>query len=93
MRANGTIECCIGIRSRIARKWLNRLGYKWKDIQKGVFFDGHKHKDVVEYQGIFREEIKHNYLTLSNLKRTVLFYPKNIRIIAQLGVQIDDQLL
>ena len=28
MRADGTIERCMGIRSRTAKKWLNRLGYK-----------------------------------------------------------------
>ena len=38
MRADGTTERCMGIRSRTARKWLNRLGYKWKDVQKEVFF-------------------------------------------------------
>ena len=32
---------------------LNYLGYKWKDVQKDVFFNGHKQEDVIEYQEIF----------------------------------------
>lgn len=58
MCANGTIERGMGIRSRTARKWLNRLGYKWKDVQKGFFFDGYEREDVVEYRRIFLEEMK-----------------------------------
>ena len=57
-RLDGTVEHQEGIRSRTARKWLNRLGYKWKDVQKRFFFDGHKRKDVMEYQETFLEEIK-----------------------------------
>ena len=48
----------MGICSITARKWLNRLGYKWKDVQKVVFFDGHEREDVVEYREIFLEEMK-----------------------------------
>ena len=58
IRSDGTIERRMGIRSRTARKWLNRLGYKWKDVQKGIFFDGHEREDVVEYREIFLEEMK-----------------------------------
>ena len=28
IQADGTIDCRAGIYSKIARKWLNRLGYK-----------------------------------------------------------------
>lgn len=41
IQSDGSIDNRAGIRSRTARKWLNRLGYKWKKVQKGVFFDGH----------------------------------------------------
>ena len=41
-QSDGSVDRRIGIRSRTARRWLNRLGYKWKKVQKGVFFDGHK---------------------------------------------------
>ena len=58
IRPNGDVERQEEICSRTARKWLNRLGYKSKNVQKGVFFDGHKREDVVEYQEIFLEEIK-----------------------------------
>ena len=34
------------------------MGYKWKEVQKGVFFGGHKCKDVIKYQNLFLNEIK-----------------------------------
>lgn len=57
-QSDGSIDCRIGIRSRTARRWLNRLDYKWKEVQKGVFFDGHEREDVVEYREIFLDEMK-----------------------------------
>lgn len=53
VRSDGNIDRQAGIRSRTTRKWLNRLGYKWKEVQKGVFVYGHERKDVVEYREIF----------------------------------------
>lgn len=47
-----------GIRSRTARRWLSRLGYKWQDVKKGVFLDGHEREDVIEYRRKFLEEMK-----------------------------------
>ena len=58
VRVDGTVDRQSGIRSRTARKWLNRLGYKWKEVQKGVFFDGHEREDVVEYREEFLDEMK-----------------------------------
>ena len=49
IQLDGSIDKQAGIFSRTARKWLNCLGYKWKKVQKGVFFDGHERKNVVEY--------------------------------------------
>lgn len=34
------------------------MGYKWREIQKGVFFDRHEREDVVEYRETFLSEIK-----------------------------------
>ena len=34
------------------------MEYKWKELQKGVFFYGHKHKDVIEYRETFLNEMK-----------------------------------
>lgn len=48
-RANGTVDCRVRIRWKTARKWLNSLGYKWKDVQKRVYFDRYKRENVVEY--------------------------------------------
>ena len=45
----------MGICSRTTQKWLNRLGYKWKEVQKGFFFNGHKCEDIVEYREIVLE--------------------------------------
>ena len=55
---NGTIKHHMGICSRTAKKWLNHLGYKWKNVQKGFFFDGHEREDMIEYWGIFLEEME-----------------------------------
>lgn len=41
------------IQARTAREWLNKLGYRWKNISKGVFIDGHEREDVVEYRNEF----------------------------------------
>ena len=34
------------------------MGYKWKEVQKGVFIDGHEHEDIVEYRKTFLEEMR-----------------------------------
>lgn len=52
-RIDGTVDRQSGIRSRTARRWLNQLGYKWQNVQKGVFTDGHERPDVIEYRKTF----------------------------------------
>lgn len=47
-----------GIRARTARRWLRRLGYRWQEVRKGVFIDGHERPDVVEYRKQFLEEMQ-----------------------------------
>ena len=37
-----------GIRARVARRWLHRLGYNWREVKKGIYIDGHERADVVE---------------------------------------------
>jgi hypothetical protein len=49
------------IRARMARRWLNRLGFRWKDIKKGVFIDGHERKDVIQHRETFLHTL-HNML-------------------------------
>lgn len=34
------------------------MGYKWKEVQKGVFIDGHEREDIVEYRKTFLEEMR-----------------------------------
>ena len=58
IRSDGSIDKQAGIRSSTAYKWLNCLGYKWKEVQKDVFFDGHEREDMVEYRETFLSEIK-----------------------------------
>lgn len=46
----------VSIQARTAREWLNRLGYRWKNVSKGVYIDGHERQDVVEYRKWFVKE-------------------------------------
>lgn len=39
--------------ARTARRWLRKLGYNWRDIKKGVYFDGHERLDVIAYRSEF----------------------------------------
>lgn len=38
----------VKIQSRTARKWLNKLRYKYRHIGKNVFIDGHKQADIID---------------------------------------------
>jgi hypothetical protein len=38
------------IRARTARRWLERLGFKYGQVRKGVYIDGHEREDVVSYR-------------------------------------------
>jgi hypothetical protein len=33
-----------------AQRWLISLGWRWTRVKKGVYMDGHKRLDIVEYQ-------------------------------------------
>jgi hypothetical protein len=46
----------VSIQARTAREWLNRMGYRWKSVSKGVYIDGHERKDVVQYRKWFVNE-------------------------------------
>ena len=43
---------------RTARSWLHQLGFKPTPHRKGLYFDGHERKDVVEYRGIFLRKLE-----------------------------------
>ena len=58
IRSDGSIDQQAAICSRTIRKWLNRLGYKWKEVQKSVFFYGHERENVMEYIETFLSEMK-----------------------------------
>ena len=36
--------------TRNAARWLNKLGYKYKECKKGVYKDGHERCDVISYR-------------------------------------------
>ncbi|KAF8424326.1 hypothetical protein EV426DRAFT_716937 [Tirmania nivea] len=38
------------ISERTARNWLNKLGFEFKNVRKGVYIDGHEREDVVRYR-------------------------------------------
>jgi len=38
------------IRARTARRWLKKMGFDYKTIRKGVYFDGHERQDIREYR-------------------------------------------
>jgi hypothetical protein len=35
---------------RTAREWFRRMGYRWIDLKKGVYKDGHERADVIAYR-------------------------------------------
>jgi hypothetical protein len=39
-----------GLCVRTMQRWLHWMGYKWKEVRKGIYKDGHERKDVVSYR-------------------------------------------
>jgi transposase len=39
-----------GISLRTACRWLHKEGFKYTMHKKALYFDGHEHEDVIEYQ-------------------------------------------
>lgn len=48
----------IEIKFRITRNWLHKLGFQYKNIEKGVFVDKHKSSDMIEDYKKFLSRIK-----------------------------------
>jgi hypothetical protein len=48
----------IQIRSRTARKWLNKLGYTFHLVGRNVFIDGHERPDVIKSRIDFLNTLK-----------------------------------
>jgi hypothetical protein len=38
--------------SSTARRYLKKEGFRWKDLTKGLYKDGHEREDVVDYREI-----------------------------------------
>ncbi len=38
------------VSTRTARCWLIKLGWRYTEVKKGVYMDGHEQADVVEYR-------------------------------------------
>ena len=45
------------ISERTAINWLNKLGYRCKEVKKGLYHDGHKQPDVIEARKRFLEKL------------------------------------
>ena len=45
------------ISERTAVNWLKKLGYKCKEVSKGIYYDGHERPDVVEARKKFLNDI------------------------------------
>jgi hypothetical protein len=45
------------ISERTAINWLKKLGYKCKEVSKGIYHDGHERPDVVEARKKFLDDI------------------------------------
>ena len=43
------IEYAKKIENLTAKKWLNKMGFQYKQYFKGLYYDRHKRPDVVEY--------------------------------------------
>ena len=48
----------VTICSRIAKKWLNKLKYRYQHIEKNVFVDSHEQSNVVENRKKFVKTIE-----------------------------------
>ena len=52
------IQSSIEIKSRIARNWLHKLGFEYKDVKKDVFIDGHERPNVFKDRKKFLSTMK-----------------------------------
>ena len=78
------------IRSRTARKWLNRLGYKYRHIWKNVFTDGHKRPDVIENRRHFFEVMEELEPYLVEFDKTGEMMPKIYPLDCEVGgINVD----
>ncbi|CAG8807959.1 3058_t:CDS:2 [Cetraspora pellucida] len=48
----------ISILLETARIWLHHLGLVYQLHQQGIYYNGHKHSDIVQYHTVFLEKIK-----------------------------------
>ena len=50
-------EFSVSIHEEMARKWLHRIGFSWKNHHKWVYFDGHERVHVVESRQHFLDRL------------------------------------
>ncbi|CAG8828152.1 5034_t:CDS:2, partial [Cetraspora pellucida] len=70
------------------KRWLNILGCRFEKYKKGIYFDGHKREDVVEYWKRFLKEMR-------TLERRMVRYEGSIMepILLVLGVGEQELIL
>ena len=52
------IEVPFTISVRTAARWMNKLGFYYKQYKKGIYFDGHNREDVVMYRAKFLKQVQ-----------------------------------
>jgi hypothetical protein len=78
------IKVSRGISLRTARCWLHKEGFRYTPHKKGLYFDGHERKDVIEYrQNVFLP------LMQEYAKRLVFFKVRNTEKEGELNLPQD----
>ena len=52
------VTTLIEIKLRTTQNWLYHLGFKYKDVKKNVFIDGHKQPNIIEDRKKFFEKME-----------------------------------
>jgi hypothetical protein len=47
----------ISISEKTCQRWLKFLGYRYRELKKGLYHDGHERDDVVQYREAFLERM------------------------------------
>lgn len=76
IKLDSIVKYQAGIWLKTARKWLNYLGYKWKNVQKGGFFYELEQKNRIKYWKTFLKKIMSLLPYLVKFKKDSTIIPK-----------------
>ena len=51
---------------RTATRWLHALGFHPSQSHKGMYFDGHKREDIVEYRKLYLQKLESTHAPTPN---------------------------